>query len=228
MRIVVSDLVMTYRAGGLEDRTVLRVPGWDAASGSAWLLHGVSGSGKTSLLNILAGLLPPTSGRVVIGETDPYARSEADRDRWRASTVGYVHQAHLLVSVLSAAENVELGLRFAARLSRSERRERAVHALEAVGLADHRRHRPTQLSIGQQQRVAVARALAAGPSVILADEPTAALDPDNADHVLELLLEDAAERGATLIVASHDPALDVRFEHRLALSAGRLVDLAAA
>jgi ABC-type lipoprotein export system ATPase subunit len=226
VRIQVRDLEQTYVAPHLETRTVIRIDAWDVAPGSRWLLHGVSGSGKTTLLNIISGLLPPTQGEVRLDGQSIYAESESERDRRRAGSIGYVYQVHLLVPILSALENVELPLIYASDLSAVERRDRARSFLAHVGLDGFEKHRPVQLSVGQRLRVAVARALATRPRLVLADEPTAALDPGGAASVVELLLRYSEEQDATLLVASHDPALDASFEHRLTLAEGRLEPLA--
>jgi ABC-type lipoprotein export system ATPase subunit len=224
MRAQISGLQHTYAARGLEDRAVLAIDEWDALPGSRWLLHGVSGSGKTTLLNVLAGLLPPTLGEVRLDGQSIYAESEAARDRRRASDIGYVYQVQLLVPILSALENVEMPLVYSDGLDAVGRRERAREMLAHVGLADFSAHRPAQLSMGQRLRVAVARALAVEPRLILADEPTASLDPEGAASIMQLLLDYSSEHDATLLVASHDPALDVHFEHRLSLVDGHLVE----
>ena len=222
MRVDVESLQHTYAAPGLEDRHVLHIDRWTAESGSNWLLHGISGSGKTTLLNVISGLLPPTSGHVRLDDQDLYTESETARDRRRAGDIGYVYQVQLLVPILTALENVEMPLVYGNGLSPSERSDRAQEMLERVGLSGFQRHRPGQLSMGQRLRVAVARALAVEPRLILADEPTASLDPDAAKAVIDLLLGYSSERGATLLVASHDPALDRHFSHRLTLVDGRL------
>jgi putative ABC transport system ATP-binding protein len=224
MRVEVAALEHTYAAHGLEDRTVLRIDGWDAGSGSRWLLHGVSGSGKTTLLNVLAGLLPPTRGQVRLDGQAIYDESESDRDMRRASDIGYVYQVQLLIPILSALENVEMPLVYGHGLDAAGRRDRALEMLARVGMADFAAHRPVQLSMGQRLRVAVARAMAVEPRLILADEPTASLDPEGACGVMESLLDYSREHSATLLVASHDPALDVHFEHRLSLVEGHLVE----
>jgi putative ABC transport system ATP-binding protein len=222
MRVDVESLLHTYAAPGLEHRHVLNIDRWTAESGSNWLLHGISGSGKTTLLNVISGLLPPTSGHVRLDDRDLYTESEAARDHRRAGDIGYVYQVQMLVPILTALENVEMPLVFGNGLSPSERTDRAREMLEHVGLSGFQRHRPSQLSMGQRLRVAVARALAVEPRLILADEPTASLDPDAAKAVIDLLLGYSSERGATLLVASHDPALDRHFSHRLTLVDGRL------
>jgi putative ABC transport system ATP-binding protein len=222
MRVDVEALQHTFAAPGLEDRHVLHIDRWTAESGSHWLLHGISGSGKTTLLNVISGLLPPTSGHVRLDERDLYAENEATRDRRRAGDIGYVYQVQLLVPILTALENVEMPLVYGNGLSPSERSDQAKEMLGRVGLSGFQRHRPGQLSMGQRLRVAVARALAVEPRLILADEPTASLDPEAAKAIIDLLLGYSSERGATLLVASHDPDLDRHFSHRLTLVDGRL------
>lgn len=224
MDLAVEDLRHAYPGDGDTARPVIDIASWHAATGSRWLLRGVSGSGKTTLLSILAGLLPPTQGTVRLDGASLYALPEAARDRRRAADVGFVYQAHVLVPLLDALENVELPLRFGGRVPASERRARARAMLEQVGLGDHLHHRPGQLSMGQRQRVAVARALVIEPRVVLADEPTAALDAANAEVVLALLLDLSETAAATLIVASHDPALDAHFEQQLLLHDGRPIE----
>jgi ABC-type lipoprotein export system ATPase subunit len=182
----------------------------------------VSGSGKTTLFNILAGLLHPTRGQVFYGDQDLYALPEAQRDRFRAQHVGYVFQNHLLLPSLSALDNVMLPLAFGRQVPVGERSARATAILGRLGMAEYTAYRPRALSTGQRLRVAIARALANAPSVLLADEPTAALDPASALVVMDLLQETCRQHGAILVVASHDPALDGRFEHVADLQAGRL------
>ncbi|MGL4651726.1 MAG: ABC transporter ATP-binding protein, partial [Caldilineaceae bacterium] len=189
------------------------------------LLRGVSGSGKTTLLNILSGMLPPTAGQVWLDDEPLYMLSESGRDLLRARTIGYVFQSHLLVPTLSALENVEMPLVFARELGAAERRSRALAGLDRLGLADFARHRPVQLSTGQRLRVAVARALVNRPRLLLADEPTAALDPDSGVRVVDLLQSASREQGSTLIVSSHDPALNRRFDRTIDLHTGKLTDV---
>jgi putative ABC transport system ATP-binding protein len=222
MNIRIDDLRYTYRRAHIEDRTVLDIAQWAVEAGTHVLLRGISGSGKTTLLNILAGLLPPTRGSVRINEQEIYRLTEAMRDRLRTQAIGYVFQTHLLVPTLSAAENVEMPLILAEMTRGVERRRRVMELLERVGLADFARHRPVQLSAGQRVRVAVARALVNQPQLLLADEPTAALDSANAKAIMELLHERARADSATLIVASHDPNLAAHFDRIYDLQMGTL------
>lgn len=228
MDISVEQLRHVYRTPVSEERTVLTIGSWQASAGAHVLLRGISGSGKTTLLNILAGLLPPTAGTVRLGGQSLYALRESERDRLRATNIGYVFQMHHLAPTLSALENVEMPLVFGGQLSKSARRARAGDLLTAVGLDDWAHHRPAQMSTGQRLRVAVARALAAEPALVLADEPTAALDEQARDVIMALLQESCRRRGATLIVASHDPALAHRFDCVLDLRNGALFTPSAA
>jgi putative ABC transport system ATP-binding protein len=224
MKIEVTGLHYTYPATQLEAHKVLAIDAWGIESGSHILLRGISGSGKTTLLNVLAGLLPPAAGAVQLDDTLLYALSEARRDRFRAANIGYVFQTHLLVPVLNVLENVMMPLIFAGQSRRAEQGRLAHDMLARVGLAAFARHYPKQLSTGQRLRVAVARALVSSPRLVLADEPTAALDPHNADAVMDLLHSQCRLSGATLLVASHDPAVEWRFDRVCTLAAGRLAD----
>lgn len=222
MDLVVENLHHAYAAPALEARTVLDIDLWHVAGGEQVLLRGVSGSGKTTLLNILAGLLRPSRGTVWLGGHALYALRESDRDRLRATTIGYVFQMHHLAPTLSSLENVEMPLVFGGKVAARDRTLRARELLAAVGLAEFDRHRPVQLSTGQRLRVAVARALAALPAFVLADEPTAALDGQSGAIVMDLLQERCRRSGATLLVASHDPALAARFDRVVDLRGGVL------
>jgi ABC-type lipoprotein export system ATPase subunit len=213
--IVLAGLVQTYREAGLPPRTVLDISHWQVKTGEHVLLRGRSGSGKTTLFNIIAGLLTPTRGSVILAGKDLSHLREAERDRFRARYIGYVFQTHNLLP-FTAVQNVEMPLAFAG-MAASERRKQAVSALASVGLGDCLTHRPHQLSTGQRLRVAVARAIVTRPQILLADEPTAALDPETGVRVLDLLQDVVDQTGATLLVASHDPVLSARF--------GRIVDL---
>ena len=184
------------------------------------VLTGPSGSGKTTLLSLIGGLDRPTSGRVFV---DGRSLDEVALDRYHRDVVGFVFQHHHLLGHLSARANVEIPL-IGAGLGRQARAERAQTLLEEVGLSHRLNTRGAALSGGERQRVAVARALANDPLLLLADEPTGALDTDSATRVLDLL-EDARERrGATLMVVTYDPLLGQRADRVLHLRDGRLVD----
>jgi len=167
-------------------------------------LMGPSGSGKTTLLNLIAGIDRPTSGEVVVAGTNVAKLSESELARWRSRHVGFIFQFYNLIPVLRAVENVELPL-LLSRLSKRERRERALTALKVVGLADRSGHYPRQLSGGQEQRVAIARAIVGDPDVLVADEPTGDLDAKSAEDILALMETLNREFHKTIVMVTHDP-----------------------
>ena len=194
------------------------LPSLDVAAGEAVALSGESGTGKTTLLHMISGILPADGGNVEIAGEPMTGLSEAARDRLRAKHVGYVFQTFNLLSTLTALENVELGMTFRPRAG-TKPREAATKALERVGLGTRLHHRPDQLSTGQQQRVAIARALAGHPALVLADEPTSNLDHASGEACLALLQEFAQETGAALLLVSHDPEVLARFPRVVRLEA---------
>jgi putative ABC transport system ATP-binding protein len=181
--------------------TAVEVPEWRAAAGDAWLLAGQSGSGKSTVLHILAGLTRPTVGSVTVNGTNIAALSESARDRWRGRNVGLVPQRLHLVGALDVRDNLRLAQTLAGLRVDDDR---VTALLEAVGVIEFSRRLPSQLSQGQAQRVAIARAVINRPALVLADEPTANLDDAHAAQALELLRGQAIEARATLVVASHD------------------------
>lgn len=189
--------------------------------GEFFVLLGPSGSGKTTLLNLIAGIDRPDQGVVRVGGQDLARLSQGKLADWRAEHVGYVFQSANLVPVLSAYENVELPL-WLFGLSAAERHARVGLALALVNLTDRARHKPGQLSGGQEQRVAIARAIVADPQVIVADEPTGNLDEDSGRGVLELLARLNRERGKTVVMVTHDPRAAAYGTRRLHLVKGRL------
>ncbi|MCH8281561.1 MAG: ABC transporter ATP-binding protein [Chloroflexi bacterium] len=178
----------------------------DIHPGSFMAVVGRSGSGKTTLLNLLSGLDRPTGGEVFFQGRDLTTLPEADLVELRRNKIGFVFQSFGLMPLLSALENVELPLHIRG-VSWRERRRRALEALETVGLGPRSRHRPYELSGGEQQRVSIARALVTGADAIFADEPTGELDTTTAVSIGEILRDVARERGATVIVATHDLVL---------------------
>jgi len=180
---------------------------------------GSSGSGKSTLLGLVAGLDTPTSGTVRIAGQDLFALDEDGRAALRGRGMGFVFQSFQLLPDLSALDNVMLPLELAGL---ADARERARAQLARVGLSHRERHRPNQLSGGEQQRVALARAFAVAPSLLLADEPTGNLDGHTGAQIIELMLELNREQGATLIVVTHDPALAGLCGRQLRLEGGRL------
>jgi putative ABC transport system ATP-binding protein len=212
--LIIRDLVKTYPAPSGARTEVLRIPALGLQGGRQAALRGESGLGKTTLMHIIAGILEPDSGLVSVGGTELTGLSESRRDRFRAERLGYVFQTFNLLQGLTALENVSLGLAF----GRGARAGAAMAALDRVGLADRAHYLPRQLSTGQQQRVAVARALANRPCLILADEPTGNLDTVRGGKVIDLLRSSAAELGAALLVASHDPEVLGAFEQVIDLA----------
>jgi putative ABC transport system ATP-binding protein len=205
MSLTLTNLVKRYTAPDGSALTVLDVPYLAIPGGEQCALVGSSGSGKTTLLHAIAGILLPDTGTIVHktsdGEQDITRLTEPQRDVFRGRHIGYVFQTHHLLPGFTALENVLLGMSFTGR---SADKAWAKHLLEEVGLSDRLDYRPSKLSIGQQQRVAVARALAARPSLVLADEPTGALDEDNAQQVLDLMRKLATEISASLLIVTHD------------------------
>lgn len=199
------------------DRATLEIEKGDFVS-----LVGPSGSGKSTLLLMLGGMLSPTSGRVLLDGHSLYERSANERARLRQRYIGFVFQTFNLVPYLTAIENVQVPL-FLGRVARGEQRNRAAAMLARVGLANRLDHKPSELSVGQQQRVALARMLANDPAVILADEPTGNLDPETAAQVIGFLEEFNAE-GRTIVMVTHDPRAAHRARRVIRLIEGRLVD----
>ena len=177
-------------------------------------MSGTSGTGKTTFLHLIAGILTPDSGTITLDGQPMSALSEAARDRLRATEIGYIFQTFNLLQGFTVLENVLLGMSFGPGADRS----RAEALLERVGLSGRLHHFPRQLSTGQQQRVAVARALAHRPKLVLADEPTGNLDTANAREALSLIREGCAENEAALLLVSHDPGVLSRFENHLSLA----------
>lgn len=210
----VRDLRKHYVSPEGERTPVVDVPHFQVAAGEQVGLRGPSGSGKTTFLNLVAGILQADSGSVHIDGRAMTGVSESARDRLRAERVGYVFQTFNLLHGYSALENVELGMMFGRGIDGRYARE----LLERVGLGHRLRYRPRQLSVGQQQRVAVARALANRPKLVLADEPTGNLDRQHAMEALALMREVCREHDAALLLVSHDPEVLGHF--------GRVDDLA--
>jgi putative ABC transport system ATP-binding protein len=197
----ISDLVKSFQQPGGGRLTVIDIPKLEIAKGEQVALIGQSGGGKTTLLHLIAGLLVPDSGSIRIDGTELTRLSEQGRDRFRAGSIGYVFQTFNLLSPFSAIENVKLGMTFGnGGLDAS----RAHDLLSRVGLSDRANYRPSQLSVGQQQRVAIARALAGRPKILLADEPTANVDPVSAESVLELIRSTCREEEVSLLMVTHD------------------------
>ena len=208
----VENVTRVYKIGKVETQA-LRGVNLSIESGEFTALVGPSGSGKTTLLQLLGCLDQPTSGNVSINGKNVSNLNRDQRADMRRGTLGFIFQFYALIPTLSAYENVEMPLLLASH-SASERRERVLQLLEAVGLADRANNRPDQMSGGQQQRVAIARALATKPSLILADEPTANLDTINGEQVMEIMAKLNRETGVTFVFATHDPRV-IKFAKRI-------------
>jgi ABC-type lipoprotein export system ATPase subunit len=199
------DVWRTYHLSG-EEVSALKGVNLTVLPGQFIAVVGRSGSGKTSLLNIMAGLDKPTSGKVLLEEQDLAAMSDEQLTEVRRHKIGFVFQSFGLLPLLSAFENVELPLRIAGKGLR-QREERVREALEIVGLSGRARHRPYELSGGEQQRVAIARAIANEPQIILADEPTGELDSNNARTIFGLFKDMVRRQGISVVAATHDSTL---------------------
>ena len=211
--ITLQGISKTYRVRGSRISAVHHVD-LELQPGDGVLVRGASGSGKSTLLHMLGAMLRPTSGTVTMDGVDPWAGSPRDRAALRRSSIGFVFQAGHLLPWLSLQANVE-----AAGVSST----RATELLTSVGLAHRVDHRPLDVSGGEQQRAAVARAMAASPSLVLADEPTGTLDSTSAAAVIDLL-EQARADGATVVLATHDSAIDLSHWRTLTMDDGRMVE----
>jgi putative ABC transport system ATP-binding protein len=217
LAIALRDVRFAYAAGA----PVLDIAELEVARGEHLFLHGPSGSGKTTLLGLLAGVLRATHGEVRVLDTDLGALSSAGRDRFRAAHLGYVFQMFNLIPYLSVRDNITLPVRLSAarraRLQGKDANAEATRLATGLELETLLEAPVTQLSVGQQQRVAVARALIGAPELIVCDEPTSALDADRRDRFLELLFASCRASATTLVFVSHDLGLATRFGRTLSL-----------
>ncbi len=209
--LAVADLKKSFLSPEGERVEIVNVPSFTLAAGAQLALRGESGSGKTTFLNLIAGILAADSGRVDVDGVTMTALSEPKRDRLRADKLGYIFQTFNLLQGYTVIENVVLGMSFGPR---GADRVHAREVLRRVGLEHRLDHFPRQLSTGQQQRVAVARALANRPKLVLADEPTGNLDRKHARESLALIREVCREQGAALLLVSHDEEVLGQFETR--------------
>jgi ABC-type lipoprotein export system ATPase subunit len=203
------------------DVHALRDITFDVGAGQFIALKGRSGSGKTTLLNCLGGLDSPTSGTIQIFDTDISGLSESAMTKWRRKTIGFIFQQMGLLPSFSAYENLDVMARLG-DVPRAERRERILDSLEQVGLLDYVEHRPYEMSGGQQQRIAIARALVTSPRLVLADEPTSELDSDTTHRILTLFTTLVREHKMTIFLSSHDPIVDEYVDRVIYLSDGQV------
>ena len=220
--VVARGIAKSYAVGG-KALQILRDLELAVAPGEMVAVIGASGVGKSTLLHVLGGLDQPDHGDVTIGDANVTSMADADRVAFRNRRVGFVFQFHHLLPEFSAVENAEMPMRIA-RMAMADARPRAEELLRRVGLAERLTHRPGMLSGGEQQRVAVARALVMRPDVLFADEPTGNLDEHTADSLHELLREMHAAYGLTSIIATHNPRLAAACDRVLKLESGRLQD----
>jgi putative ABC transport system ATP-binding protein len=220
--VEIRGVIKHYRRGG-ETIEVLHGIDLDIPRGDFVALMGPSGSGKTTLLNLIGGLDTPTAGSIVVDGRRIDRLSSGELARWRAGHVGFVFQFYNLLPVLSAQKNVELPLLLTS-LSARERRRHAMIALTLVGLADRARHKPRELSGGQEQRVAIARAIVSDPTLLVCDEPTGDLDRATAAEILTLLQVLNREHGKTIVMVTHDPKAAEYAQRRLHLDKGTLAE----
>lgn len=223
--VEVRGLSKQYHKGG-QTITPLYEVDLDIAQGEFVSLMGSSGTGKSTLLNLLAGIDHPDAGTIVVGGTDITTLSRAQLAAWRARNIGYIFQTHSLIPVLTAYENVELPL-LLLPMSRAERRRRVELALSAVALSDRNDHFPRQLSGGQEQRVGIARAIVAHPELVVADEPTGDLDPETSVQILDLLRRINQELGTTIVMVTHDQEAAAVAGRPLKMDGGKIHELVA-
>jgi putative ABC transport system ATP-binding protein len=209
MSLELKNLKKAYREPGGQQLPILNIANFRMASGEQVVLVGSSGGGKTTLLNIIAGITTADEGDVLIGGTNVARLSEAARDRFRAERIGYVFQTFNLLPAFTALENVLLGMSFGGQKAD---KSRAIDLLKQVGLSHRLHHKPAQMSVGEQQRTSVARALVNTPRLLLADEPTANVDSANQQTILDLLRKSCRESGVSLLLVTHAPEVASQFD----------------
>ncbi len=205
----ITNLKKSYREPTGESLPILDIPKFEIAAGEQVVLRGESGCGKTTLLHIISGLVSCDSGSILLDGVELTKYSEAGRDRIRAAKMGYVFQTFNLLPAFTAIENVKIGMKFSRK---GVSHARAKDLLEKVGLGSRLNYLPKQLSVGQQQRVAVARALANHPRLLLADEPTANVDPANQANIIELIQQVCRAEQVAILIVTHSDEVARKFE----------------
>jgi putative ABC transport system ATP-binding protein len=221
LAISTSNLNRSFRVGSSTVHAVSSV-GISVPEACLTVVKGRSGSGKTTLLNLLGLLDRPDSGSIQYRKVDVVALTDGERDRFRRNEIGFVYQTIALVSLMSAYENVDFRMRVAGA-AYAERDRRVRECLRLVGLEKRMTHRPSELSGGEQQRVAIARAIAHRPRVIYADEPTAELDTVTGVHIVAIFRRLIEEEGVTVVMTTHDPAMQELADHMVELENGSVV-----
>jgi putative ABC transport system ATP-binding protein len=222
--VEIRNLTKSFRKGD-EVITPLDAVDLDVEAGDFLSMMGPSGTGKSTLLNLVSGIDRPNTGSITVDGVEITRLSKGRLADWRAANLGYIFQTHNLVPVLTAYENVELPT-LLLPITAGERRRRVELALEAVGLRDRANHYPRQLSGGQEQRVGIARAIVAHPTVVVADEPTGSLDASTSEQIQVLLTRLNQELGITLLMVTHDPDVAAIASRRLHLDRGKIVEAA--
>jgi ABC-type lipoprotein export system ATPase subunit len=194
----------------------------DIAAGEFVAVVGKSGAGKSTLVNMITGIDRPDSGEIIIGGIPIHTLSEDQRSRWRGLNMGVVFQFFQLLPSINLVKNITISMDFCNRYTSRERKERAQLLLEQVGIAEHAHKRPSQISGGQQQRLAIARAMANDPGIIVADEPTGNLDSRTTTEIMDLFV-DLAEQGKTLLIVTHDAGLAARAGRQVHIADGEIV-----
>lgn len=220
--VEVRKLTKEFRKGD-EVITPLQEVSLGIERGDFVSLMGASGSGKSTLLNVISGIDRPSSGEILVNGTDITKLSRGQLADWRAANIGYIFQMHNLIPVLTAYENIELPL-LLLPMSAAERQKRVEIALDAVNLRDRANHYPRQLSGGQEQRVGIARAIVANPTIIVGDEPTGDLDAVTTDQILDLIRRLNSELGMTLLLVTHDPRVAALAVRQIRLENGKLIE----
>tara|TARA_B100000029_G_scaffold437194_1_gene452230 strand:+ start:10781 stop:11446 length:666 start_codon:yes stop_codon:yes gene_type:complete len=221
MIIVASNITRDFLTGGVTVRALDNI-NLSVQKGEFLAVIGRSGSGKTTLLNVIAGLDHPTTGKIIINDQDISHFSDQQMTQLRRHEIGFIFQSFGLLPLMSASENIELALRIAGNNAK-ERRERTRELLELVGLENRSQHRPYELSGGEQQRIAVARAIANNPPLIIADEPTGELDSNTGQQIFTLLRK-ISESGVTVVTATHDPFVIDHVDRVVEMNDGKLLN----
>jgi putative ABC transport system ATP-binding protein len=221
--VSLNNIVKRFPVGN-DEVTVLQDISLDIHKGEFVSIVGPSGNGKSTLLNMVTGIDRPSHGEVIVTGRPVHAMSENELAKWRGQEVGIIFQFFQMLPSLSLAQNVALPMEFAKKFGRSERRERAMDLLEMVGLADQANKLPGMVSGGQQQRAAIARALATDPPLLVADEPTGNLDAYTAQQVFELFMRLVEEQGKTMLMVTHDKELAGRIPRKIEIVNGRIAD----